>query len=357
MRIILAGGFLGAGKTTLLTRAAQALNRRELQTAIITNDQTGGLVDTTVVRQNNLPAAEVTQGCFCCNFPDLIGAIQTLKGQGEFDVILAEPVGSCTDLMATVIRPLQRYYGDQFEVAPLTVLLDSARDLLLFPSLVGYLHDKQLAEADILMLNKADLLSAEQKAGQVAQLQDAHPDTPVMALSALTGDGLDAWLDICLSSTSPAHKRLPLDYKLYADAEAALGWLNASGTLTAAEGDYSPQDWITTLMERLRSAFEADHMEMAHLKTFSRSADRAWKASITQSNAPISWDIQSPERARRAEFILNVRVNGQPPEIEDTVRHTLSAVGLAHGLRTEVAALDCFSPLPPKPTYRLLMPD
>jgi hypothetical protein len=64
--------------------------------------------------------------------------------------------------------------------------------------------------------------------------------------------------------------------------------------------------------------------------------------------------LQSPERARRAEFILNVRVNGMPPEIEDTVRHTLSAVGTAHGLRTDVARLDCFSPLPPNPTYRLM---
>src|SRR5690348_10209168 len=107
MRIILVGGFLGAGKTTLLTRAAQALNRRGLRTAMVTNDQTGELVDTAVVRQNDLRAAEVTKGCFCCNFPDLLSAIQTLKGQAEFDVILAEPVGSCTDLMATIIRPLQ----------------------------------------------------------------------------------------------------------------------------------------------------------------------------------------------------------------------------------------------------------
>ena len=45
------------------------------------------------------------------------------------DLFLAEPVGNCTDIMATVVLPLRRHYGDQLRVAPFTVLADCGRIL------------------------------------------------------------------------------------------------------------------------------------------------------------------------------------------------------------------------------------
>ena len=45
---------------------------------------------------------EVAGGCFCCRFPDLLAAIRELQATAAPEFILAEPVGSCTDLAATV---------------------------------------------------------------------------------------------------------------------------------------------------------------------------------------------------------------------------------------------------------------
>jgi G3E family GTPase len=65
------GGFLGAGKTTALLRLAQHLTAQGRRVALITNDQSYGLVDTVRVRAHGFPAEEVTGGCFCCRFDSL----------------------------------------------------------------------------------------------------------------------------------------------------------------------------------------------------------------------------------------------------------------------------------------------
>ena len=65
-------------------------------------------------------------GCFCCRFSDLMDSAERLRAH-EPDVILAEPVGSCIDISATVLQPIKRYYGDRYRLAPFTVLVDPQR--------------------------------------------------------------------------------------------------------------------------------------------------------------------------------------------------------------------------------------
>jgi 2',3'-cyclic-nucleotide 2'-phosphodiesterase (5'-nucleotidase family) len=90
------------------------------------------------------------------------------------EVLLAEPVGSCTDLVATVSLPLARIYGDRFTVAPVSVVVDPLRALRIlgadgsgdgggFSPNVAYIYRKQLEEAEIVVINKCDLVSPAQR--------------------------------------------------------------------------------------------------------------------------------------------------------------------------------------------------
>ena len=90
----------------------------------VLNDQSEGLVDTEYAALNGLPTDEVTGGCFCCRFSDLVGVLDKLRAHGS-NVIFAEPVGSCTDISATTLRPLQEY--GSYRLAPYTVLVDPER--------------------------------------------------------------------------------------------------------------------------------------------------------------------------------------------------------------------------------------
>ncbi|MBI4928606.1 MAG: cobalamin biosynthesis protein, partial [Anaerolineae bacterium] len=103
MKLHLVGGFLGSGKTTAIIQAARLLMVQGQRVGVITNDQGKYLVDTAFFRLADLPAVEVTGGCFCCNYDDLDSSLEQLIAEAAPDVIFAESVGSCADLVATVV--------------------------------------------------------------------------------------------------------------------------------------------------------------------------------------------------------------------------------------------------------------
>src|SRR5579862_4947448 len=152
-RIVCIGGFLGSGKTTAIIQVARRLMENGIKVGIITNDQGHQLVDTALVRAEGFQAEEIGGGCFCCRFQDFASTAQRLAEQGQAQIILAEAVGSCTDLAATVCQRLRRFHASRFSVAPLTVLVDPARaremlnNFSPFNEDVRYLFGKQWGEA------------------------------------------------------------------------------------------------------------------------------------------------------------------------------------------------------------------
>src|SRR5579885_1367774 len=134
LRFVMLGGFLGAGKTTAMARLARFYMNRGQRVGLVTNDQAQDLVDTNSLRSQGFPVQEVAGACFCCKFDELMGRVGRLEANERPDVILAEPVGSCTDLVATVVQPLKDLYGDRFEVAPYPVLFKPSHGLRILKS-------------------------------------------------------------------------------------------------------------------------------------------------------------------------------------------------------------------------------
>src|ERR1700674_3920419 len=169
LRFVLIGGFLGAGKTTTMARLAHSYIKRGQRVGLVTNDQAQDLVDTNSLRAQGFPVEEVAGACFCCRFDDLVGKVGRLQEGEQPDVILAEPVGSCTDLVATVVQPLRDLYGARFQVAPYPVLLKPSHGLRILRNEAGggfspkaaYIFRKQLEEADAIVINRIDELSPD----------------------------------------------------------------------------------------------------------------------------------------------------------------------------------------------------
>src|SRR5688572_22360962 len=167
-RYVMIGGFLGAGKTTAMLRFGKFVASNGLRVGLVTNDQSSGLTDTALASASGLPVEEITGGCFCCRFNSLMEAADRLTARTTPDVFIAEPGGSCTDLKATVSYPLRRMYGDGFSVAPFSVMVDPVRALRvlgleegrMFSAKVLYVYEKQLEEADIIVINKIDTIDA-----------------------------------------------------------------------------------------------------------------------------------------------------------------------------------------------------
>ena len=225
--LVMVGGFLGAGKTTLLWQAARRLTAKGLRVGLITNDQAPDLVDTGLLLRHGLDVREVTGSCFCCDFPTLVEAASSLENRLHTDILIAEPVGSCTDLSATILQPLKDRHTQDFRLARLSVLADptrieaalDARATDLHPS-AAYIVRKQLEEADVIVLNKADLLGAAEAAALRARVEVAFPGAEIRFISALSGQGVDEWLASTQSAEPAGGRILEIDYDIYAEGEA-----------------------------------------------------------------------------------------------------------------------------------------
>lgn len=343
--LVLVGGFLGAGKTTLIGAAAKELARRGVRSAAILNDQGESLVDTQYTAQRGINAAEVTVGCFCCKFSALVEAMEQLR-RHEPAVIFAEPVGSCTDVAATVVRPLLEY-RDRWRFAPLTVLADPQRASQLLDTRadprLAFLFCKQLQEADLVCFTKSDLYSS-------------YPPIPaksVRRISALTGEGVAAWLDEILYGDLPVGQEgLDIDYREYASAEAALAWLNFGVTVETAV-PCSPAGLLKPFLARLDAGLTKEGIAILHLKMIADSPSGLLKAALCENGQEpvLEGSLDAPPSARH-ELLLNLRALGSAAELRTIVEQELGAIKAQFtGLR-----ISCFHPAEPKPERRICLP-
>lgn len=361
-RYIMIGGFLGAGKTTAVARLAQKLSGQGLRVGLITNDQGHSLVDTAMLSARGFPVQEIAGGCFCCRFNSLLDAARSLSASSRPDVFIAEPVGSCTDLVATVTYPLRRIYGAEFSIAPLSVLVDPVRALRIFDLEHGakfsekvlYIYRKQLEEADFIVINKSDLISPERLARLRGALSEAFPGAIQQVVSARTGDGLDAWFERIVVAEQQSRKVMGVDYETYADGEALLGWLNATVRFTASE----PAD-INALLKELASKvqkrLQAANAEIAHFKmTFDANLPFGELAVINLVRNDFVPELSQmlPDPVTEGELVINLRAEADPQLLKETVEKSLDELR-GTGMEMEVEHLEHFRPGKPVPTHRV----
>jgi len=359
LRFLMIGGFLGAGKTTAIARLARFYRDRGQRVGVVTNDQAADLVDTNSLRAQGLAVEEVAGACFCCRFDDLLAKVGGLTAAERPDVILAEPVGSCTDLVATVVQPLKDLYGDRFEVGPYPVLFKPGHGLKVlrgeggagFSPKAAYIFRKQLEEADAVVVNRLDELDAAALAELNALLAKQFPGTPVLRLSARTGQGFEALTELLDQQGAFGRKVLDIDYDTYAEGEAELGWLNAAARLTAAT-PFVVDGLLLRVVERLQAALAVAGGEVAHLKAIGLSDGAFGVANLVSSAAQPELSLPSRATTRELDLIVNARVALDPAVIEEAVRRETAAAAAERGAAADFRSVQSFRPGRPTPTHR-----
>ena len=366
-RYIMIGGFLGAGKTTAVLKLARHLHERGLRVGLITNDQGNHLVDTAMAASHGFPVEEIAGGCFCCRFNSLLDAARKLSAASRPDVFIAEPVGSCTDLVATVTYPLRRIYGEAFTISPLSVLVDPIRARRVFGLEAGgrfsekvlYVYRKQLEEADFIVINKCDLLAPPALKALRETLATGFPRAEVLEVSARRGDGLEPWFDRIASTTQPTRSVMDVDYAIYGQGEALLGWLNATARFSAA-APIDGNGLLTRLAGAVQERLSRQGAEIAHLKmTLDPDGGLGDLAVVNLVRndfvAELSQELQGPAKA--GEILINLRAEAPPETLRDAVREAVAACETAlPGGSIRLDHIECFRPGQPQPTHRVDSP-
>ncbi len=359
IRFVLVGGFLGAGKTTLLARLAGLYQAQGLRVGLVTNDQAADLVDTNLLREQGFEVGEVAGACFCCQFDELVTTIGRLGAHERPDIILAEPVGSCTDLVATVIQPLKHMFDADISVAPFAVILKPSHGQRVlqggsrsgFSPKAEYILRKQLEEADVIVINRADELSDEAADELASLVQSKVPGTPVIRISARTGGNVGELVNLLEQEGDFGRRILNIDYDTYAEGEAELGWLNATVKVSSETGidvDRLLLDTVRGLQTRLQE----DQLEPAHLKVIALTATGFGVANLISSDQPAELSLPARQMSTEVELVINMRVAGDPGLLDAHMNALLEEQIASHGWVLEKGRSSNFRPGRPNPTHR-----
>jgi Ni2+-binding GTPase involved in maturation of urease and hydrogenase len=389
------GGFLGSGKTTAIAGACRLLIAEGLRVGVVTNDQGKLQVDSLFMRSAGIPAVEVGGGCFCCRYDDFDEKVSGLVERERPDAVFAESVGSCADLVATVVKPFESFRERYALASELSVLADSrlllarlAGKRLPFSEDVLYVFDRQLEEADLLVLNKRDLLGEADRDRLRGLAEAAWPGKRLVEVSGSTAEGAAAWLAAIEELAGPARvavlrggPALEIDYGRYGSGERELSWLDerlAIEDLGGLSSDGSRcRRAAAEFALRFAAGLRSSSLALGHLKLQVSAPGFEGKLSLTSGDfAPAgaadfaagAGDLAEggaagalrslvegrlpPFSARRASVAVNARAQASPEELAAVASAAAEAVRLSCGVSIAEEERSAFRPGFPSPARR-----
>lgn len=197
--VLILSGFLGSGKTTVLLRLIEhvrATRGEDYRIAIIENEIGSASIDTSVIAEAGYSVTEMLSGCVCCTLiGQLVPALQKLADELDPQLVILEATGMATP--GIMRENIARYSGNAVRVC---VLVDASRweriRRALHPLLEG-----QLEAADIICVNKVDLVDETQLPSVESSVREMNDAAPLVYLSAV-GEVDSGVMDAILGGTA-----------------------------------------------------------------------------------------------------------------------------------------------------------
>lgn len=357
MKLHMVNGFLGSGKTTAIIAATRSYLQQGKKVAIVTNDKGRYQVDTAFFQTAHIPTAQVAGGCFRCSFDEFKDQVASLFQAASPDILFAESVGSCVDLVNTVFPPLRSVPGIALEASTYSVFTDLrlfrrwlAGQPLPFSDSIVYTYGKQIDETQLLVLNKMDLLSPDERETVLREAQLRFPEKHILLQNSLAGTEelpwnwyLDHW------SVIPSMPGFQVDYSQYMDAEKKMAWLDRVLLIHPA-GNSPSRRGVVAIIANLIQVLREQSVPVAHIKFFVSDSHESCKLSFTAmdivpGDRKEEWQAEIPDQLTGSvKMMINARLEMKSEAFRALTDHVINNVCTSEGVKIEAVGGIAYHP-------------
>ncbi len=335
-------GFLGSGKTTTM----MALAAHDPQTAMISNDLGGkGLADNRLAQLAGLRASELTGECICYQTENLVERLDSLFAQ-DCQLVISDIPGFGVGALEHVYHTLNEKYPGRYALAPFTVLTEPhvVAQLQAGGGDLGYILDTQLREADLIVLNKIDLISQAEQAQTMAWLAERYPQAQVVAVSAQTGAGIPALHRLLLEGKASLHRP---DIGYGGDAMTrAMGQLSEYyiqyHTIVCCN-DFDGNAYLEALGGAVQAQTKQAGWEIPHLKLLAWSPEGSYaKYDLIGVDRALQCVHRLPEPVTELAVVLNASAKCPPSLLDSILTGAVEQTAEAFQLENTLFQKECF---------------
>lgn len=352
IRFMVVSGFLGAGKTTTMIALAEYMNKHHGETALIANDLGANLVDTNLTQTSGCTVVEIASGCICYQMDNTIDQIRRLRDKDGAVFVMSDIPGCGVGALDHVYHRLAKDHADEFTLAPFTVIVDPERLRMIMPEKADinlpeelvYLLKLQLEEADLVVLNKCDLLDKGEIERYTDFLKTACPEIPIITISAREKTNIAELAEYITSHESALKNFSVRNNKEFEDAEAKLTWYNRRLYFkTEDESKIDCNAVVEDLIEAIRMGLIEKKRNIPHLKTFATSGNGDFnKASLIGVDYDIDYAQKLLRPHKNLRMIINARAVCEARPLARLMDDALDEICDTYNLDCQVFFTECF---------------
>lgn len=326
-------GFLGAGKTT----AMMALTQHSPAVAMISNDLGEGveLADHRFAALSGCSASQITDECICFCHDRLLQELERRFQEGKTLVV--------SDIPGFGVGALEHVYhglAGKLDFAPFTVIVEPASlEALRAGGDLMHIQDAQLREADLIALNKCDLLPPEEIERACAFLAARYPDAAVLPISARRGDGIDALFRALLEgSASMRHPEIDYDGDALQTEMASLSEYYLQYHALVCCFDFDGTDYLRALAEEIVS----NSVPIPHLKLLAWTPDGDFGKVDWMHGQKLEITRPFERPCTELAVVINATAACEPKELDSMISVAEQTVSDRFQLEVTVHRRECF---------------